>query len=69
MGNCCNLDTDAATKGNINIPSPDFDTLERSGLSSEQKLRIIVRLQAWARGNQARRKVHQRFGFRTQLLG
>lgn len=57
MGNCCNIDSEQKNLGNINVPTQDFDTLERKGLSVEAKLRIIVRLQAWARGNKARRRV------------
>jgi hypothetical protein len=44
MGNCCNPDGVSKDTGNINVPLQNFESLERSGLSTESKLRIITKL-------------------------
>jgi hypothetical protein len=71
MGGCCTAEKNTneidivnggghGTKVNINHV---FDDREVLGLTGADKIRIIVKLQAWARGQKARRQVKETYGF------
>ena len=78
MGNCCGAESQVGKEVNMQRDYPGydknadfnhlFDNREIMGLSGRDKIHLIVKLQAFARGVLARRKVKQRYGFECQLM-
>ena len=73
MGNCCGGGDKAGevTLGkNLNSKTGTNQVLDDrvvAGLSGEQKIHLIIKLQSLFRGHLARKKVRQRFGFQTKF--
>jgi len=76
MGNCCsgsNNDLDVNMMRGISQPPQKIlehilDDREVLGLRGEQKIRLIVKLQALLRGALTRKKIKQKHGFQARTF-